>query len=254
MVGPGTGLAPFRGFLHERRHILSLPINKGVPKVKIKISELFWKPKPPFLQILYISRNFFFTIFYRSLFFFPQNFFPTNFFPTNFFFQGDSILFFGSRNPDHDYMYKDELEGFVKDGTLSDLQLAFSRVGKEKVYVQHKMKEGAMPKKIWEILSSGGYFYVCGYVPPSPSFPPSPPPPPLPFLPLLSLLPLLPVLPLLSLPSLPSPFSFLLSLSLFPQRCPTHGSRRSRCVGRDRLFRRRDEPRGGQRLFGQDDH
>jgi sulfite reductase alpha subunit-like flavoprotein len=35
-------------------------------------------------------------------------------------------LFFGCRNPDYDYLYKEELEQFVEDGTLDQLHVVFS--------------------------------------------------------------------------------------------------------------------------------
>jgi sulfite reductase (NADPH) flavoprotein alpha-component len=97
MVGPGTGVAPFRAFLQERRE-------RGA--------------------------------------------------------SGRSWLFFGDRNREHDFLYGDELEAMHAHGALSRLDLAFSRDGAEKVYVQHRMREHGAELHAW--LRDGGYFYVCG--------------------------------------------------------------------------------------------
>lgn len=97
MVGPGTGIAPFRSFIQERA------VNKAA---------------------------------------------------------GKSWLFFGDQHEATDFLYKEELEGYVKEGSLTKLDTAFSRDTEQKVYVQHKMLENS--KGIYEWLEKGGYFYVCG--------------------------------------------------------------------------------------------
>ena len=46
------------------------------------------------------------------------------------------------------------------DGFLTELDLAFSRDQRDKVYVQHLMrKRGA---QLWQWLQDGAHFYVCG--------------------------------------------------------------------------------------------
>ncbi len=97
MVGPGTGVAPFRAFLEERRAVGAA---------------------------------------------------------------GRNWLFFGDQRRDCDFLYREELEGYLKDGVLSRLDLAFSRDGAAKVYVQHRMRENAL--RLWDWLEEGAHFYVCG--------------------------------------------------------------------------------------------
>lgn len=72
---------------------------------------------------------------------------------------GPSVLFFGCRARDIDFLYADELEGHVNDGSLTKLVTAFSREQDEKVYVQHRLLE--MKEEIWPLLQKG-YIYVCG--------------------------------------------------------------------------------------------
>jgi len=97
MIGPGTGIAPFRAFLQERAATAA---------------------------------------------------------------PGRSWLFFGDRRRATDYLYGDELEGFVSAGTLTRLDLAFSRDGETKEYVQQRMWEQASELYRW--LEDGAQVYVCG--------------------------------------------------------------------------------------------
>lgn len=97
MVGPGTGIAPFRSFIEER-------VATGA--------------------------------------------------------KGENWLFFGDRNEATDYLYKEEFEAYLKDGSLTRIDLAFSRDQEEKIYVQDRMRENGA--EIWAWLDKGGYFYVCG--------------------------------------------------------------------------------------------
>ena len=56
---------------------------------------------------------------------------------------GRSWLFFGERNLRSDFLYQIEWQQWLKDGVLSRLDVAFSRDGHEKVYVQQRMLEQA---------------------------------------------------------------------------------------------------------------
>jgi cytochrome P450/NADPH-cytochrome P450 reductase len=101
MVGPGTGIAPFRGFLQERS-----------------------AQKASGTRV------------------------------------GPSMLFFGCRRPDQDFIYADELRGFAKQG-ITELVHAFSRLEPgHKVYVQDCIREHQ--DTVWKLIESGGIIYVCG--------------------------------------------------------------------------------------------
>ncbi|KAJ3018464.1 UNVERIFIED_CONTAM: hypothetical protein HDU68_011143 [Siphonaria sp. JEL0065] len=73
----------------------------------------------------------------------------------------ETHLFFGCRNED-DYIYRQDLEGYEKEGVLSKVHVAFSRSkNQRKKYVQHLVvDEGVL---IWNLLNErGGRLYVCG--------------------------------------------------------------------------------------------
>lgn len=97
MIGPGTGIAPFRSFLWERDATGA---------------------------------------------------------------EGKNWLFFGDRNFVSDFIYQAELQDFLKTGSLTHLDLAFSRDTAEKVYVQHKLEQKAQEIFYW--LENGASVYVCG--------------------------------------------------------------------------------------------
>uniref|UniRef100_A0A665VER4 Methionine synthase reductase n=1 Tax=Echeneis naucrates TaxID=173247 RepID=A0A665VER4_ECHNA len=116
MVGPGTGVAPFIGFLQQRE------------------KERQDNPEAVF---------------------------------------GETWLFFGCRYRDRDYLFREELEGFVTSGVLDHLKVSFSRdelemEGNEVTtsvarprYVQHNLL--LHRQQITEILlKKNGCLYVCG--------------------------------------------------------------------------------------------
>jgi sulfite reductase (NADPH) flavoprotein alpha-component len=97
MIGPGTGVAPFRAFLRERQ-ALEAP--------------------------------------------------------------GRNWLFFGHQRQDTDFFYKDELTAMKEARLLNRLTLAWSREGKDKIYVQDRMRE--VGADLWRWLAEGAHVYVCG--------------------------------------------------------------------------------------------
>ncbi|XP_062501211.1 NADPH--cytochrome P450 reductase-like isoform X2 [Corticium candelabrum] len=101
MIGPGTGLAPFRGFIQDR----SVLVKKGQ-----KI--------------------------------------------------GDTLLFFGCRRKSEDYLYEEELNSYLEEGTLKDLQVAFSRDQDHKIYVTHLLQN--CKETVWKLVSDGGHICVSG--------------------------------------------------------------------------------------------
>jgi len=73
---------------------------------------------------------------------------------------GRHWLFFGEQRQATDFLYRDELLAWQKNGKLHRLDLAFSRDQSFKIYVQHRMLENA--RELWSWLQGGAYFYVCG--------------------------------------------------------------------------------------------
>jgi cytochrome P450/NADPH-cytochrome P450 reductase len=101
MVGCGTGLAPFRGFVAERADLK----NSGVPV-------------------------------------------------------GESLLFFGFRRPDQDYLYQDELQEAEKIGVVRVLAVPSRVPGQPKTYVQDRILE--QHAHVWRLIEAGALIFVCG--------------------------------------------------------------------------------------------
>jgi cytochrome P450 / NADPH-cytochrome P450 reductase len=74
---------------------------------------------------------------------------------------GKTVLFFGCRRPDHDYIYREELEQHLREGTLDHLYLAFSRQPDQpRTYVQDLLLRHA--DVVRSLLGEGASIYVCG--------------------------------------------------------------------------------------------
>ncbi|KAG0729088.1 NADPH--cytochrome P450 reductase [Chionoecetes opilio] len=62
---------------------------------------------------------------------------------------GKTVLYFGCRNKDKDYLYEEELAKCTDSGLLK-LYVAFSRDQEHKVYVTHLLEENK--EEVWEII------------------------------------------------------------------------------------------------------
>lgn len=74
--------------------------------------------------------------------------------------QGKSWLFFGDQHFVTDFLYQVEWQRWLKEGTLTNMNVAFSRDQQEKIYVQHRLVENA--KEVFEWIEQGANIYLCG--------------------------------------------------------------------------------------------
>lgn len=74
--------------------------------------------------------------------------------------RGKSWLFFGNRNFETEFLYQTEWQNFLKTGALTKMNVAFSRDGSKKEYVQHRLIENSAELFRW--LEDGAHFYICG--------------------------------------------------------------------------------------------
>jgi len=72
----------------------------------------------------------------------------------------ENWLVFGERNARHDFLLREELQGWADGGQLARLDLAFSRDGGAVRYVQHVLAERADELRAW--IARGAAVYVCG--------------------------------------------------------------------------------------------
>lgn len=73
---------------------------------------------------------------------------------------GKNWLVFGNQTFTDDFLYQAEWLQYRKSGLLTQVSTAWSRQGKHKVYVQHKLREHAA--EVWQWLQAGAHVYVCG--------------------------------------------------------------------------------------------
>jgi len=74
--------------------------------------------------------------------------------------KGRAWLLFGDRNFRTDFLYQTEWQALLRDKVLTRMDVAFSRDGAPKHYVQHRLVEHAAEVHAW--LEDGATIYVCG--------------------------------------------------------------------------------------------
>ncbi|HEY8518571.1 MAG TPA: assimilatory sulfite reductase (NADPH) flavoprotein subunit [Gammaproteobacteria bacterium] len=73
---------------------------------------------------------------------------------------GGHWLIYGDRTMRDDFLYQVEWQRWLADGALTRIDVAFSRDGPEKRYVQHCIGERAA--ELYDWLERGAHVYVCG--------------------------------------------------------------------------------------------
>lgn len=73
---------------------------------------------------------------------------------------GPNWLFFGNPHFTEDFLYQVEWQRYVKEGLLTNIDLAWSRDQKHKIYVQDKLREKGA--ELWRWIQQGAHIYVCG--------------------------------------------------------------------------------------------
>ena len=73
---------------------------------------------------------------------------------------GRSWLFFGEQHFATDFLYQTEWQSYLATGSLTKMNVAFSRDREEKIYVEHKMLQHA--KELFEWIEGGASVYLCG--------------------------------------------------------------------------------------------
>jgi sulfite reductase (NADPH) flavoprotein alpha-component len=73
---------------------------------------------------------------------------------------GRNWLFCGIRDPEHDFLYGDEIQAWHEQGLLTELDVCASRAGESRSYVQHRITERDAELMKW--LENGAALYVCG--------------------------------------------------------------------------------------------
>jgi len=74
--------------------------------------------------------------------------------------RGRNWLLFGERESAHDFYHRDEILQWKRQGLLERLDLAWSREGESRLYVQDRLRASADVLRQW--IEQGAAIYVCG--------------------------------------------------------------------------------------------
>ena len=143
LIGPGTGIAPFMGFLAHRASQIGAAreaakeVVEGTWRGGYELEEDDVPISDPDTRGLNLGMD------YQKI--------------------GKIDVFFGCRQKDHDWLFEEEMQAWNKEGLISNLHIAFSR-GECKTYVQDLMihDEVCRANLVHQVLEDNASIYVCG--------------------------------------------------------------------------------------------